>query len=115
MKKSNKDILGFQMLSMLSQVDGDFTAEEGRIIVDYITKNFPLGSNLDAAMDELSLVDIEDYMPHFEKAAIDFMEESNEKERIDFLRFAMKLINADEIIAREEDKMISNLFTWWGI
>ena len=35
-KKSNKDILGFQMLSMLSQVDGDFTAEEGRIIVDYI-------------------------------------------------------------------------------
>ena len=50
------------MLSMLSQVDGDFTAEEGRIIVDYITKNFPLGSNLDAAMDELSLVDIEDYM-----------------------------------------------------
>ena len=77
MKKNNKDILGFQMLSILSQVDGDFKPEEGRVIVDYIKKNFPLGSNLDAALDELTLLDEDDYLEHFEKAAYDFMEESN--------------------------------------
>ncbi len=115
MKKNNKDILGFQMLSILSQVDGDFKPEEGRVIVDYIKKNFPLGSNLDAALDELTLLDEDDYLEHFEKAAYDFMEESTENERIDFLRFAMKLINADEKVAREEDKLISHLFIWWGI
>jgi len=115
LKKNNKDILGFEMLSLLSQVDGDFSANEGKVIVDYITINFPLGGNFDDALDELSLLNEDDYLTHFEKAANDFMDESTEKERIDFLRFAMKLLNADEKIAREEDKLISNLFTWWGI
>lgn len=103
------------MLSMLSQVDGEFKPEEGRVIVDYITQNFPAGGNFDEAMQELSELEDEDYLPHFEKAANDFLEESTEKERIDFLKFAMKLINADEKVAREEDTMVSRLFTWWGI
>ncbi len=115
MKKNNKDVLGVQMLSMLSQVDGDFKPEEGRVIVNYIAKNFPLGGNLDGALDELSLINEEDYLEHFEKAAHDFMEESTDKERINFLKFAMKLINADEKVCREEGKLISHLFTWWGI
>ena len=69
----------------------------------------------DSALDEISNLDTADYDIHFEKAANDFMEESDEKERIDFLKFAMKLVNADEKIAREESALISRLFTWWGI
>jgi uncharacterized tellurite resistance protein B-like protein len=115
MVKFNKDISGYQMLLILSQVDGDFSAEEGNVIADYIKLNFPLGSNLDDALDEISNLDTADYDIHFEKAANDFMEESDEKERIDFLKFAMKLVNADEKIAREESALISRLFTWWGI
>lgn len=114
-KKFNKDITGYQILSMLSQVDGEFKPEEGRVIVDYITKNFPAGSNLDEALQEISVMDDEDFLLHFEKAANDFLEESTEKERIDFLKFAMKLINADEKVVLEEDTMVSRLFTWWGI
>ena len=115
MVKFNKDISGFQMLSMLSQSDGEFAPEEGKVIADYILQNFPLGSNLDEALEEISNIPEQDYMTYFEKIAYDFLDESTEKERIDFLKFAMKLINADEKVAREEDKMISKLFAWWGI
>lgn len=115
MIKHNKDVCGFQILSMLSQADGEFKPEEGKIIVDYISKNFPLGGNLDNALEELSLLKHEDSMLHFEKIANYFVEESTEKERIDFLKFAMKLINADRNVTLEEDTMISKLFKWWGI
>jgi uncharacterized tellurite resistance protein B-like protein len=113
--KLNKDIAGFQMLSMLSQIDGEFKPEEGKVIVDYITQNFPIGGNFDAALEELCVLKDEDYLSHFEKIANDFLEESTEKERLEFLRFAMKLINADEKVAKEEDTMVSRLFQWWGI
>jgi len=113
--KFNKDIAGFQLLSILSQVDGEFSPEEGAVIVEYIKDNFPLGSNLDDAINELGNLSEEDYLLFFEKAANDFLDDSNEKERIDFLKFAMKLIKVDEIIAKEEDKMISKLFAWWDI
>ena len=113
--KFNKDISGFQLLSILSQADGEFTPKEGKVIAEYIRKNFPLGGNLDEATAELSTLEESEYMEHFERIANHFMDESTEKERIDFLKFAMKLINADEKVAREEDKLISRLFAWWGI
>lgn len=113
--KFNKDISGFQLLSILSQADGEFTPQEGEVIVEYIRENFPLGGNFDEATAELSNLNEEEYSEHFERIAYQFMDESTEKERIEFLKFAMKLIKADEIIAREEDKMISRLFSWWGI
>ncbi|MCB9250920.1 MAG: TerB family tellurite resistance protein [Flavobacteriales bacterium] len=113
--KFNKDITGFQLLSILSQVDGEFSPVEGSVIIDYIRKNFPLGGNLDAATDEISKLQPDKYMELFEIRANDFLEESTEKERLDFLKFAMKLINADEKLAREEDTFISKLYSWWGI
>ena len=115
MPKNNKDISGYQLLCMLSQGDGDFAPQEGSVVVDYILKNFPLGGNLENALEEISTLKEEDYITFFEKIAVDFYDESTEKERTDFLRFAMKLINADEKVAKEEDTMISRLFDLWGV
>ncbi|MCC6721858.1 MAG: TerB family tellurite resistance protein [Bacteroidia bacterium] len=115
MHKHNKDICGYQLLCMLSQSDGFFAPEEGNIIVDYILKNFPLGGNLENALEEISTLTEKDYMFFYEKVANDFFDESTHKERTEFLRFAMKLINADEKVVREEDTMISKLFDWWGL
>lgn len=115
MAKNNKDVSGYQLLSMLSQGDGDFAPQEGNVIVNYIRKNFPIGGNLENALEEISSLKNEDYMLFFEKKAIDFYEESTENERVDFLKFAMKLINADEKVVKEENTMISKLFDWWGL
>lgn len=111
----NKDIAGFHILSILSETDGDFNPSEGLVIVDYLQKNFPLGGNFDEEIEILSTLDKNDYLPHFKKAAEAFYRESTSKERIDFLKFALKLIKADEKVAREEDKMITRLFEWWDI
>ncbi len=111
----NKDIAGFHILSILSETDGDFNPSEGLVIVDYLEKNFPLGGNFDEEIEVLSTLNKEDYGIHLKTAAEAFYKESTQKERIDFLKFALKLIRADEKIAREEDKMISRLFEMWDI
>ena len=111
----NKDIAGFHILSILSETDGDFNPSEGLVIVDYLEKNFPLGGNFDDEIEVLSTLKKEDYSKHLKIAAEAFYKESTPKERIDFLKFALKLIRADEKVAREEDKMISRLFEMWDI
>lgn len=111
----NKDIAGFHILSILSETDGDFNPAEGMVIVDYLQKQFPLGGNFDDEIEILSTLNREDYAAHLKRAAEAFYTESTAKERLDFIRFALQLIKADEKVAREEDKMISRLFEWWDI
>jgi uncharacterized tellurite resistance protein B-like protein len=111
----NKDIAGFHILSILSETDGDFNSKEGLVIVDYLQNNFPLGGNFDDEIEVLSTLKKEEYQFHLRRAAEAFYRESTPKERIDFLKFALKLIKADEVVAREENAMISRLFEWWDV
>ena len=106
----NKDITGYLILSILAEADGDFDAREGSVIVDYINKNFPFGGNLELAAEELSSLNSDDYEDKMLSLAQDFYAESNPKERTEFLRFAMKLVRADDQIADEENVLITKLF-----
>lgn len=111
----NKDITGYLILSILAEADGNFDAREGSVIVDYINKHFPLGGNLEQAAEELSNLDSADYESKLVTLAQDFYTESSEKERTQFLRFAMKLVRADDEIAAEENVLITKLFEAWDI
>lgn len=111
----NKDITGYLILSILAESDGNFDAREGSVIVDYITKNFPLGSNFERAAEELSVLDSADHESKIISLAQDFYQESSEKERTEFLRFAMKLVRADDEVAEEENLLITRLFEAWDI
>lgn len=111
----NKDITGYLILSILAESDGNFDAREGSVIVDYINKNFPLGGNLERATEELSTLDAADYESKIIELAEDFYRESSEKERTQFLKFAMKLVRADDEIAVEENILITRLFEAWDI
>ncbi|MFT5512299.1 MAG: putative tellurite resistance protein B-like protein [Bacteroidia bacterium] len=111
----NKDITGYLILSILAEADGDFDAREGSVIVDYINKNFPLGSNLEQAGEEISALKPAEYETKLVQLAQDFYVESSEEERTDFLRFAMKLVRADDQIADEENVLITKLFEAWDI
>lgn len=115
MNKRNKDIAGYQILCILSEVDGDFDPREGTVIVDYIRRQFPVGGNLDAAVEELSVMKAEEYEDHLELLAADFYADSTKEERLEFLHFAMDLINADESVLSQEGRLITKLFDLWDI
>jgi len=106
---------GYQMLMILSVVDGQYQVEEGKIIVDYLTKNYDLDIDLDKenqALLEVSKTDIPNY---FKQAAADFNEHSTEAQRLDFIAFAFRLIQADGDVGKEELKILNSLAHFWHI
>lgn len=113
MTKKNKVMAGYHMLTILSEVDGEFAEAEGKVIVDYLKKAFPYKLNLDKEMEELSALPKEDYFLHFNNAMNDFYEDSTRKERNSFLKFAVQLVKADNIITPEENKYLKELFFAW--
>ena len=115
MARKNKDIAGFQILNILAEVDGEFDASEGKVIVDYVAHHFPLGGNLESATEEISTTAMDDYPILLQKCAEDFYADSTEKERLELIDFALKLVKADDKIAEEEDMLVNKLYQYWDI
>ena len=113
--RKNKDIAGYLILSILASADGDFDPREGTVIVDYINQNFPLGGNFIEAIDIISTTKEEDYPLLLQQCAEDFYADSTEKERLDFMDFALKLVRADDDVSSDESWMISKLYQFWDI
>jgi hypothetical protein len=112
----NKAIAGFHILTILSEVDNDFDPREGLVIVDYLKENFPpLPISLDKEMDFLSSLSKDDYQTHFETCLVDFYKDSTSEERISFLKFAVNIIKADEVITDNENKYLNYMYDQWDI
>jgi len=111
--KMNKVMAGYHMLMILSQVDGEFDTNEGIVIVKYLKEAFPFKVNLDREVEILSALPKEDYFLHFNNAMNDFYEDSTQKERTEFLNFAVKMVKADKKITTEENKYLKELFFAW--
>jgi len=111
--KKNKVMAGYHMLMILSEVDGKFAKPEGKVIVNYLKNAFPFRVDLDREIEELSALPKGDYFLHFNNAMNDFYEDSTEKERTVFLKFAVKMAKADKKITNEENKYLKELFFAW--
>jgi uncharacterized tellurite resistance protein B-like protein len=106
---------GYQMLMILSVVDGQYSVAEGKIIVDYLTKNYDLDIDIDNENQVLLEVPKQDIPDHFKKAAADFLQHSTEAQRIDFIAFAYRLVQADGQLALEENTILHSLAHFWHI
>ena len=106
---------GYQMLMILSVVDGEYTVSEGKIIVDYLTKNYELDIDIDNENQALLEVPKEQIPDHFKKAAADFLGHSSEEQRLDFIAFAFRLVQADGEINPDENKILNSLAHFWHI
>jgi len=115
MTRKNKDVSGFQILNILAEADGDFDASEGKVIVDYVVEHFPLGGNLEMATEEISTTAADEYHVLLQKCAEDFYADSTEKERLELIDFALKLIKADDKIADEENTLLNQLYQYWDL
>jgi uncharacterized tellurite resistance protein B-like protein len=113
-RKLNKPIAGFHLLMILTHADGKFAKEEGDVIVEYLTETFPFRVEIDEEVQFLSTLPREKYMEHFQKAMNDFYEDTTQKERDEFLNFAVKLVKADNVIAEEENIFLKELFDNWA-
>jgi uncharacterized tellurite resistance protein B-like protein len=106
---------GYQMLMILSVVDGQYSVSEGKIIVDYLTKNYDLDIDIDHENQVLLEVPKKEIPDQFKKAASEFLENSTEEQRLDFIAFAYRLINADGTVGNEENRILNSLAHFWHI
>lgn len=115
MGRKNKDVAGYIILNILAEIDGDFDPAEGSVIADYVVETFPLGGNLENAMELISSTPAEDYPLLLRSCAEDFYVDSTEAERLHFIDFALKLINADDKIDSDENWLLNKLYMYWDI
>jgi hypothetical protein len=113
MGKMNKPIAGYHMLMILSAVDGINSGKEDLVIERWIEKEMPVKVNLDSEIERLSALPTDDYMIHFQKCMGDFYEDTTEKERNEFLQYAIDLAKADKKITRAENIFLDELFNEW--
>lgn len=115
MQKSNKSIAGYHLLMILSSVDGEFAPEEGLKVQEYLAEEFPFKMNLDNELDVIATLQPEEWKDHFEFHARCFLDDSTEKERKDFAKFAKSLIKADDQVSEEEHRFYILLKKLWKL
>lgn len=113
MRKTNKSIAGFHLLMILSAVDYKFHTNEEKVIREYLEEEFPLPINFDNEIDQIASLKPEEWKTHFEFQAQCFYDDSIEKEREEFKKFAKKLIKANNVVSEEEHDFYSIMKSIW--
>jgi len=112
-RKLTKAEAGYQMLQILSAVDGEFNAKEDVVIrkflVDYALSDF----QMEEETEVVSTIAPEDYILYFHKAMDDFYADSSHEDRTKFLDFAVQLVKADNRITKDENIFLNELFDAW--
>jgi hypothetical protein len=109
----NKTIAGYHLLMILSAVDYRISAEEDKVIRDYLVHEFPFRVNLDREMAIISNLKPDEWKSHFLKMMDDFYDDATEEERNKLIRFAIELTKADNVITKEENDYLNLLFEAW--
>jgi uncharacterized tellurite resistance protein B-like protein len=107
-------IAGYNMLMLLTVVDGKIHTKEDLVIREWLTNSFNVKPNLDDEMEKLSALTIDEYALHFQQQMDNFYSHSTPQERNDFLQFALFLIKADGKITKEENLFFDMLFDAWN-
>jgi hypothetical protein len=101
------------MLMILSAVDFRISADEDKVIREYLVEEFPFHVNLDREMEIISNLLPDEWEGHFLKAMDDFYDDATEEERKSLLNFAVKLAKADNVITKEENYFLNLIFENW--
>jgi uncharacterized tellurite resistance protein B-like protein len=105
--------LGYNILTLLSMVDGKSNSDEDLVIKDWLVKEFQFSKNLDDELAYITLLSKNDYSSFLQEQMDLFYQKSNEKNRTNLLQFAMHLIKADGKIVKGENVLFDQLFDGW--
>ena len=113
-RKLTKAEAGYQMLQLLSAVDGEFKAEEDIVIRKFLVENALTDYQMEEETEVISTLAPADYILYFHKAMDDFYADSTTDERTKFLDYAVQLVKADNSISKNENIFINDLFDAWA-
>ena len=109
----SKTVAGYHMLMILSAVDGQTNNAELKIIRKYMSEHFNDDIDFDYETEVVRNIKEEDYPIHFNNAMNSFYLDSEEKDRTQFLDFAVKLVVADKGVSPKENLFLNELYNAW--
>lgn len=111
----NQQQCAYQLMWLLSIVDGEHDESETESIRNFLEKKFDGSFDLAEENQKLAALAVEDVPYHFECVAKRFLELSNEEDRFEFMLFALGLVLSDGELREEENLTFASLAEFWGI
>lgn len=131
----NKYESGYNLLMIISVIDGDFMPQEGSVIVNYLRemhKPFIGTANENPMLEQLSDTQLIEhfrdssflfYKQHsaaerkqlFVESAKAYKADSTNEEQKQFIDFLKSIVMADHKVSKEEGQYMNLLFRTWGL
>jgi uncharacterized tellurite resistance protein B-like protein len=109
-----RGIHGYNILTLLSLVDGKIDPKEDLVIRNWLIQQFVFTKNFDEQTEDFTKLKKADYEPFLQKEMDAFYKISNADERNNLIQFAMNVIKADGKIVKGENKYFDQLFNSWN-
>ncbi len=108
-----KEIAGYNILMLLSMVDGEPHKKEDAIIKKWLENEFQFTKNLDEELAFLTVLPLTDYEAFMHSNMDTYHTLTTQNEQHKLLQFAVAIIKADGKIVPEENKLFDYLYTNW--
>lgn len=106
----------FEILIILSGIDGDIDRREIQVIDDFIEANIgEIDFDPQTVVENLSKLKGEGFLEEFSHAAIVIKNQTGVQDRLTILQFAIELISADGKITGDELDLLLALGELWNI
>ncbi len=113
MRKSNRIVAGYHLLTMISTCEGTLDAAADSVIKEYLSVESLVRLNLDDELEQIINLNEDQYENHVRTKAEEFYEDSDDEEREEFKLFAKDLIRADEEISKIENDYYRLMLKTW--
>ncbi len=112
----NKAQAAYNLLLMLSVVDGSIDERERQVIQLYVQQNFP-GEVIDFDFEETLLASMtpEQLMEEFKTSLSAYFRHGTAEDRVSLMLTGMDLVMADGVMTPAEETVFKTVATAWGL
>lgn len=112
----NKAQAAYNLLLMLSVVDGSIDERERQVVQLYVEQNFP-NEEIDFAFEEAMLASMtpEQLMEEFRASVSAYFRYATPQDRVSLLLTGMDVVMADGVMTPNEETVFKTLANSWGL
>ena len=106
---------GYNILLILSIIDGDYDDAEGRVILDFIEDNYD--GTFDPKVENQAIMALDDVgvMARFDEAGQAMLAQTTGEDREALLEFGLDLVMTDGELSEEENRLVQRLASSWEL